>query len=82
MMTNFVTGQVPGVVVSAVAHEAPVVTVNGKPARLVVVDENGQIVADGPEVAREVRNVSVNSFRQALIGKGHIRISGQVGATA
>ena len=82
MRTNFVTGQVPGVVVSAVAHEAPVVTVNGKPARLVVVDENNQIVADGPEVAREVRAVAVNSFRQALIGQGHIRVTGKLGASA
>lgn len=68
------TGTVPGVVISAVAHEGLSVTVDGKPARLAVVLEDGTVVAAGPAVAREAQAVAVNLHRQYLQGQGHLRV--------
>ena len=71
------TGAIDGVVISAVAHEGLSVTVNGKPAKLAVVTEDGQVVVVGTEVAREARAVAVNNYRQLLKAKGHIRTIGR-----
>lgn len=68
------TGAVPGVVISAVAHEGLSVTVNGQPARLAVVLEDGTVVAAGREVAREAQAVVVNLHRAYLKGNGHLRV--------
>lgn len=68
------TGALPRVVISAVAHEDLAVTVDGKPARLAVVTDDGTIIAAGVEVAREAQNVSVNNYREFLKGKGHLRV--------
>jgi hypothetical protein len=70
------TGRLPDVVISAVAHEGLTVTVNGKPARLAVVTEDGQVVAAGADVAREARAVAVNCYRAVMQGKGHLRVMG------
>ena len=68
------TGAMPGVVISAVAHEGLSVTVNGQPARLAVVLEDGTVVAAGREVAREAQAVAVNLHREFLKGNGHLRV--------
>lgn len=68
------TGALPGVVISAVVHEGLRVTVDGRPARLAVVDDQGRIVAAGDDVAREAGAVAVNSYRQMWIGQGHLRV--------
>ncbi|HAX22475.1 MAG TPA: hypothetical protein DCY64_19605 [Hydrogenophaga sp.] len=68
------TGAIEGVVISAVAHEGLTVTVNGKPAKLAVVTEDGTVVAAGVDVAREVQAVAVNLYRGFLIGNGHLRV--------
>ena len=68
------TGTVDGVVISAVSHEGLSVTVNGRPARLAVVTEDGQIVAAGVDVAKEAEAVAVNSYRSLLKGSGHLRV--------
>lgn len=68
------TGTVPGVIISAVAHEGLTVLVDGKPARLAVITDDGQIVAAGPDVAREARAVSINCYRQVMQGQGHLRV--------
>lgn len=68
------TGAVPGVVISAVAHEGLRVTVDGRPGRLAVVDDQGRIVAAGADVEREARAVAVNSYRQMWMGQGHLRV--------
>lgn len=67
-------GTIPDVVISAVAHEDLSVTVNGKPARLAIVTEDGQIIAAGAIVAREARSVSINCYRSFLQGKGFLRV--------
>lgn len=68
------TGAIDGVVISAVAHEGLTVTVNGKPAKLAVVTEDGTVVAAGVDVAREVQAVAVNLYREFLKGNGHLRV--------
>lgn len=68
------TGTIDGVVISAVAHEGLSVTVNGKPARLAIVSEDGRVIAAGDDVAREAEAVAVNSYRSMLQGKGHLRV--------
>lgn len=67
------TGQIAGVIISAVAHEGLSVTVDGQPAQLAVVTEDGRIVAAGQDVAREARAVAVNNYRAFLQARGHIR---------
>lgn len=70
------TGALPGVVISAVSHEGLSVTVNGKPARLAVVTDDGQVIAAGGAVAREAEAVAINCYRQTLQGKGYLRVLG------
>lgn len=68
------TGALQGVVISAVAHEGLTVMVDGKPARLAIVTDDGQVIASGHMVAREAEAVAVNSYRQLLQGQGHLRV--------
>lgn len=72
------TGAVARVIVSAVAHRGLEVTVDGKPARLAVITDDGEIVADGKAVAREVEAVSLNCYRNVLKAQGHLRVYGEV----
>ena len=74
MIGQQTVGAIPGVIISAVSHEVLTVTVNGKPARLAVVTEDGQIIASGDDVAREAKAVAVNSYRGFLQGKGFLRV--------
>jgi len=65
----------PNCDISAVIHEGLTAhTGDGRPARLAVVDENGRIVAAGDDVARQAWNAAINSYRQFMIGMGHIRV--------
>lgn len=70
------TGAIPGVVISAVSHEGLTVTVNGKPARLAVILEDGTVFASGPDVALEAEAVAVNSYWNFLQGEGYVRVVG------
>lgn len=67
------TGAVPGVVISAVGHEGLSVLVNGRPARLAVITEDGQVIAAGDDVAREAEAVALNNYRNFLKGQGFLR---------
>lgn len=67
-------GAIEGVVISAVAHEGLRVTVNGKPARLAIVDDDGNVVTAGQLVAREAEAVALNCYRAFLKGQGHLRV--------
>lgn len=71
------TGALPGIVISAVSHEGLSVTIDGKPARLAVINEAGEVVIAGPQVAREAESVAVNNYRQFLQGKGYLRVVGK-----
>jgi hypothetical protein len=59
---------------TAFVHEGLTVTVDGRPARLAIVTEDGQVIAAGPQVAREAEAVAVNSYRGMLAGSGHLRV--------
>lgn len=68
------TGAIEGVQISAVSHEGLSVSINGKPGKLAIVTEEGQVIAAGEEVAREARAVAINCYRNFLQGKGFLRI--------
>ena len=76
------TGAIDGVVISAVAHEGLTVTVDGKPAMLAVVMDDGTVVAAGRPVAKEAQAVAVNLYRAFLQGNGHLRVLKPVTMTA
>lgn len=69
------TGSLNNAIISARCFEPfDVKTCDGKPARLAIIDEQGNILADGPEVAKEAWNLMINVYKNYLIGKGHIRV--------
>lgn len=49
-----------------------VTTRDGRPARLAVLDEHGNVIADGPDVARECWNVTIECQRNYWHGNGHL----------
>lgn len=68
------TGLLPGVSITAVAHEGLTVMVSGKPARLAILADDGTVLVMGAEVAGEVETVAVNCYRATLQGDGHLRV--------
>lgn len=72
------TGAIEGVVISAVSHEGLTVRVNGRPARLAVILEDGTIISAGADVAREAEAVAVNCYRNTLRGQGFLRVNSQL----
>lgn len=67
------TGSMPRVVIHATSHEGLLVEVDGKRGRLAIVDDDGKVVAAGPEVAREAEAVALNNYRNTLKGQGYLR---------
>jgi hypothetical protein len=62
-------------VISGVCHEGlSISTKDGRPARLAIIDADGNIIDAGPEVAREAWNVTLAVYKNFLIGNGHLRI--------
>ncbi len=75
MIGTIETGMLKTSVMSGFCYEGLTVkTKDGKPARLAIVDENGNIIEDGPEVANEAWNVAIATYKNFLIGKGYIRV--------
>lgn len=70
-------GTISGVVISAVSHEGLSVTVNGKPARLAILTDDGQIIAAGDNVAKEAEAVALNCYRNFLKGQGYLRVNSE-----
>ena len=68
------TGAIQGVVITAVSHEGLRVSVDGKPARLAILLDDGTVVSAGDDVAREAEAVAVNCYRNQLQGKGFLRV--------
>ena len=77
MIGNQPTGAITGVVISAVSHEGLTVTFNGRPARLAILDDDGRIIAQGNQVAREAEAVSLNCYRNFLKGQGFLRVNSE-----
>lgn len=74
-------GTISNVVISAVSHEGLSVTVNGKPARLAILADDGQIIAEGIQVAKEAEAVALNCYRNFLKGQGYLRVNSELIAT-
>ncbi|WP_080414553.1 hypothetical protein [Burkholderia ubonensis] len=61
--------------ISAVSYQGlSVVTPNGEPATLAVIDRDGNVIEAGPSVAQAVWNVSIGAYRNFLMGTGHLRV--------
>lgn len=70
-------GNISGVVISAVSHEGLSVTVNGRPAKLAIMTDDGQIIAMGAQVAKETEAVALNCYRNFLKGQGYLRVNSE-----
>lgn len=71
---------VPPVIFSATSHEGlSVTTADGKPASLAVVDCSGGVIAVGQEVSAAAYEASIRSYRNFLMGSGHLRVLKQPG---
>ncbi|MGS1004053.1 hypothetical protein ACVCH0_20790 [Burkholderia glumae] len=61
--------------ISAVSYEGlSVKTGSGEPGRLAVIDAHGNVVDASPEVARAAFDAAVRSYRNFLMGTGHLRV--------
>ncbi|WP_260432975.1 hypothetical protein [Burkholderia stagnalis] len=61
--------------ISAVSFQGlSITTPDGEPATLAVIDMQGRIVDSGPNVMRAVWDVAIRSYRNFLIGSGHLRV--------
>ena len=47
-------------------------TADGRPARLAIIDDQGNVVESGDTVAREAWNVCIAVIKNFKIGQGHI----------
>lgn len=69
------TGTLGAAQISAVIHQGLTVTAkDGRAARLAIIDEDGSVIEAGPAVAREAFNVAIASYKNFLIGEGHLRV--------
>lgn len=73
MIGDLPTGALHGIVICATGHEGLMVFSEGRRVRLAVIDDDGQVLAAGDDVAREAEAVAVNSYRNFLKGKGYLR---------
>ncbi|WP_230632283.1 hypothetical protein [Chromobacterium violaceum] len=72
---NIKIGSLEKADMSAVIFEGlTVTTAEGKPALLAIVDVDGNVIEMGDQVAIEAWNVSIASYKNFLIGEGHIRV--------
>lgn len=75
MIGTIETGTLNNAEISAVIHKGLTVEANGKRCRLAIIDEAGNIIEAGDQVAREAFNVAVASYKNFLKGQGHLRVS-------
>lgn len=75
MLTIPTTDALPNAVISGVVYEGLTVrTRDGRPARLAILDDSGQVLADGDAVSRECWHVAMTVVRNYLAGNGHLRV--------
>lgn len=82
MIGEQTTGHIDGLHITAVSHQPPQATYQGRPVRLAIVDDNGQILAAGIDVAKEVEATVINCYRNTLKGQGFLRVHSQPIAVA
>lgn len=62
-------------VISAVIFEGlSVKKCDGRAARLAIIDESGNVIEAGEEVAAAAWNVVIDCYKNFLIGQGHLRV--------
>lgn len=75
MIGTIPTGCLSTAEISAVVHKGLSVKLpGGRIGRLAIIDEDGQVVDASPAVAREAWNVSIASYKNFMIGQGHLRV--------
>ena len=68
------TAQAGTMQLSAVVHEGIRIDhPEGKPCRIAIIDENGQVVAGGEDVTKAVFDVAIAAFQNLLKARGHMR---------
>jgi len=66
---------IEGAALSAVVTEGLTArTADGRPARLAILDADGNVVAEGEAVARQAWTVALQCYRNFLRGQGHLRV--------
>lgn len=68
------TGRIAGVTVTAKTHGGVRVLVNGKPAHVTILDDSGNVVAAGIDVADEIEAMAVNSYRDFLTDPNRLKV--------
>lgn len=71
------TVDIDGLYITAVSHEIPKAMFNCSPVRLSINDDNGQVIAAGPEVAREFEATVINCHPNTLKDKGYLCVHSQ-----
>lgn len=69
------TGGLSKSTISAVCFEGlTATTIDGKPAKLAIIDERGNVIECGEIVAKEAWNVTLACYKNFLVGMGHLRV--------
>jgi len=75
MIGTIPTGLLASAEISAVIHKGLTVKLpDGRTGRLAIIDDAGQVIDASPAVAREAWNVAIASYKNFLIGQGHLRV--------
>jgi hypothetical protein len=77
MIGKIETGTLASSMISATISQGfSAQTRDGRPAQLAIIDEFGNVIEIGDQVAREAFNVAVASYKNFLKGQGHLRVYG------
>lgn len=69
------TGTLSSAEISAVIHQGfSIKLTDGRAGYLAIIDESGRVVDTSPSVAREVWLVAIASYKNFLVGEGHLRV--------
>lgn len=61
--------------ISAIGHEGLSVTApDDQPARLAIIDADGNVIDAGPDVAAAAWNVTIKCFQNFMIGRGYMKV--------
>ena len=75
MIGTIENGTLKNAIISAIAHEGLTVTTrDGRPARIEIIDEHGNVIEAGDAVAEEAWSVVIASYKNFLQGMGHLRV--------
>ncbi len=75
MIFDAKTDTLPNATISGVSHEGfTCSTRDGKKLRLALVDDDGNVIDAGQQVAQEAWNVCIQVQHNFWIGQGHLRV--------